>query len=257
MSRNFACMLVYQMGIQIYDQISIARKLSKVKLHRAFSLEFDLKQVKIDRNIAKFGVHACISTGHPNLWSNFSILGIWSKVKLHHAVSLRFGVKEGKRALNITKFGMHCYLPNGHLNIWSYFNSKNLVKRETLSCAFTKVAHKGSEIARNIVKVSMYAYLLKWVPKSTFKFHFWESQQKCIFSTFHDHPWMRAKIAPNLIKIGVHGFLWFLTSKTAWNPLKVCMHGYLSNGYLNSLSNFNYKKVGKITSLDISLTNLE
>ena len=27
------------------------------------------------------------------------------------------------------------------------------------------------------------------------------------------------------------------------------MHGYLSNGYLNSLSNFKYKKLVKITSL--------
>ena len=38
-------------------------------------------------------------------------------------------------------------------------------------------------------------------------------------------------------------------SKIARNPLKVCMHGYLSNGYLNSLSNFTYKKVRKIWSL--------
>ena len=30
---------------------------------------------------------------------------------------------------------------------------------------------------------------------------------------------------------------------------EVCMHGYLVNGYPNSLSNFNYKKVEKITSL--------
>ena len=37
--------------------------------------------------------------------------------------------------------------------------------------------------------------------------------------------------------------------KTARNPLKVCMHGYLSNGYLNSLWNFNYNKVEKIASL--------
>ena len=46
---------------------------------------------------------------------------------------------------------------------------------------------------------------------------------------------------------------WFdqvwLRSKIARNPLRVCMHGYLSNGYLNSLSNFNYEKVGKIWSL--------
>ena len=46
---------------------------------------------------------------------------------------------------------------------------------------------------------------------------------------------------------------WFhqvcLWSKIARNPLKVCKHVYLSNGYLNSLSNFNYKKTEKITSL--------
>ena len=118
------------------------------------------------------------------IYDQISILGIWSKVKLRHAVSLRFGLKEGKRALNITKFGMHYYLSNGHLNIWSYFNSKKLVKRETLSCIFGKVALKGSEIAWNVAKVSVYACLFKWVPKSTFKFHFWKSQQMCIFSTF-------------------------------------------------------------------------
>ena len=43
---------------------------------------------------------------------------------------------------------------------------------------------------------------------------------------------------------------WFhrLRSKIARNPLKVYMHAYLSNGYLNSLSNFNYKKVKKVAS---------
>ena len=117
------------------------------------------------------------------IYDQISILGIWWKVKVRHAVSLRFGLKEGKRALNITKFGMHSYLPNGHLNIWSYFNSRKLVKQETLSCAFPKVALKGSEIDRNVTKVSMYYCLLKWVPKSTFKFQLWKSRQNCIFST--------------------------------------------------------------------------
>ena len=171
------------MGIQIYDQISIARKLSKVKLCRAFSLEFGLKRVQIARNIAKLACTLVYQMGI-QIFDQISILGIWSKVKLHHAVLLRFGLKEGKRALNITKFGMHSYLPNGHLNLWSYFNSKKLVKRETLSCAFAKVALKGSEIAWNFAKVSVYACLLKWVHKYTFKFHFLKSQQKCIFSAF-------------------------------------------------------------------------
>ena len=82
---------------QMYDQISIARKLSKVKLRRAFSLEFGLKQVKIARNIAKFGVHAC-NQSSIQIYDQISILGIWSKVKLCHAVSLRFGLKEGKKS---------------------------------------------------------------------------------------------------------------------------------------------------------------
>ena len=160
-----------------------------------------------------------------------------SKVKLRHAVALRFGLKEGKRALNITKFGMHSYLPNGHLNLWSYFNSKKLVKRETLSCAFAKVALKGGEIARNVAKVSVDACLLKWVPKSTFKFHFWKRRQKCILPWF-DHPWLRAKIAPNIIKI--------------------CVHAYLSNGYLNRLSKLNSKREStKVHIFNLGWTNIE
>ena len=122
---------------------------------------------------------------------------------------MQFCLKEGKRALNITKFVMHSYLPNGHLNIWSYFNSKKLVKRETLSCAFTKVALKGSEIVQNIAKVSVYACLLKWVPKIHFEISLLKKAKKCAsFQLLFDHPWMRAKIAPNLIKIGVHVYLW-------------------------------------------------
>ena len=50
---------------------------------------------------------------------------------------------------------------------------------------------------------------------------------------------------------------WFhqvwLRSKIARNPLKVCMHRYLSNGYLNFVSNFTYKKDEKITSLSLLL----
>ena len=67
MSQNFACTLVYQMGFQIYDQISIIRNCSKVKLHHAFSLGLGLKVVKIAWNVAKVGVHAFLSNGHPNL----------------------------------------------------------------------------------------------------------------------------------------------------------------------------------------------
>ena len=66
-SQNLACTLVYQMGIRIYDQISIIRNCLKVKLRHAFSLGFGLKVVKIAWNVAKVGVHACSTNEHPNL----------------------------------------------------------------------------------------------------------------------------------------------------------------------------------------------
>ena len=66
-SRNFACTLVYQMGVQINDQISIIRNYSELKLHHAFSLELGLKVVRIAWNVVKVGVHTCLSNGHPNL----------------------------------------------------------------------------------------------------------------------------------------------------------------------------------------------
>ena len=66
-SRNFTSMLVYQMDFQIYDQISILRNCSKVKLRHAFSLGLGLKVVKIAWNIVKVGMHACLYNEHPNL----------------------------------------------------------------------------------------------------------------------------------------------------------------------------------------------
>ena len=69
---TFTCTLVYQMGIQTYDQISILRNCSKVKLHCTVSLGLGLKEVKIAWNIVKVGVHACVSNGKPNLSSSFS-----------------------------------------------------------------------------------------------------------------------------------------------------------------------------------------
>ena len=142
--RNFAFMLFYQMHIQIYDQTSIIRNCSKVKLRHAFSLGLGLKVVKIAWNVAKVGVHACLSNGHPNLWSNFNSKNL-VKSETPSWGSLTLGLNEGKIDLNIMKFGMHYYLPNGHLNLRLNFNFEKLVKSKTSSCGFAKVALKGSE----------------------------------------------------------------------------------------------------------------
>ena len=63
---------VYQTGIQIYDQISIIRIRSKVKLNHAVLLRFVLKEEKIALNITIFGMHSYLPNGHLNLQSNFN-----------------------------------------------------------------------------------------------------------------------------------------------------------------------------------------
>ena len=104
------------MGIKIYDQISIIRKCSKVKLRHAFSLGLGLKVVKIAWNVAKLGVMLVYLMGI-QIYDQVSILRSWSKGKLNCAVLLGFGLKESKITLNIMKVGMHSYLPNAHLNL--------------------------------------------------------------------------------------------------------------------------------------------
>ena len=78
---------------------------------------------------------------------------------------------------------------------------------------------------------------LKSVPKSTFKFHFWKSQQSAYFQLLFDHSCRRAKIALNLIKISVHAYLW--------------------NGYLNLLQNLNLKKWEICNVLGLHLTKFD
>ena len=105
-------MLVYLMGIQIYDQVSILRSWSKAKLHREVLLGFGLKETKITLNIIKVGVHSYLPNAHQIL-----IPRKLSRVKLRHAVSLRLGLKGVKLFQNIAKVGVHTYLSNEHPNL--------------------------------------------------------------------------------------------------------------------------------------------
>ena len=69
--QNLACMIVYPIGIQIYNQVSILRSTSKVKLDRTI-LVFGLKELKITMNIVKVGVHTYHPNAHQKKWSNFN-----------------------------------------------------------------------------------------------------------------------------------------------------------------------------------------
>ena len=153
-------MLIFQTSIQIYDQISIMRNKSEVKLRHSFSLELGSKGSKQLGPLQKLACTRFLYQTVIQIYGQISTPRVWPKVKLRRSISLRFGLKEGKLAL------------------------------------------------RN------------WKQMQPFR------------AWFHQV---------------------FLRSKIVRNPLKVCMHGYLSNGYLSSLSNFTYKKAEKITSLSLLL----
>ena len=74
-------MIVYPMGIQIYDQDPFLRSTSKVKLHHTVLLGVGLKELKITLNIVKVGMHSYLPNVQINLRSNFNSKN-WSKVKL-------------------------------------------------------------------------------------------------------------------------------------------------------------------------------
>ena len=91
------CMIVYLMGIQIYDQVSILRSWSKGKLHRAVLLGFGLKESKITMNILKVGVHSYLPNAHLNLWSNFNSEKLLKSETLSCGFT-KIGVKVGENS---------------------------------------------------------------------------------------------------------------------------------------------------------------
>ena len=115
-SQNFACTLVYQMRIEIYDQISIIRNYSKVKL---LSCVFTRVGLKGGQNSLERCESSCmlVYLMGIQIYDQVSILRSWSKGKLHRAVLLGFGLKELKITVNIMKVGEQSYLPNAHLNL--------------------------------------------------------------------------------------------------------------------------------------------
>ena len=145
-----------------------------------------------------------------------------------------------------------------YFKIWI---SRMSIKVHILNIGFTNL-----EWGKNSSKSHKYrcpCLSLKWVSKSTFKTQFWESRQKCLFSTLVSQPWTRAKITPNLIKnrCPCLSLKWefkstlkfqfrksrqkCIFSTLVWQPwtrakitpnlIKIGFHAYVSNGYLNPL----------------------
>ena len=68
-----------------------------MKLRHAVSTRFGLKRVKIARNVAKVGVHACLSNMHPNVSSGLNSKNL-VKAKTASCNFFRFWLKDGKNS---------------------------------------------------------------------------------------------------------------------------------------------------------------
>ena len=128
-----------------------------------------------------------------------------------------------------------------------------MVKSKTLSCIFSRVGLKGVQIAQTLQKLECLFLRQTGIQISD------QISTPIIWLKVKLHHLISLSFGLKEGKMALRNWKqmqpfrpWFhqvcLRSKITRNPLKFCMHGYLSNGYLNSLSNFNYKKTEKITS---------
>jgi hypothetical protein len=69
-----------------------------MKRNRAFSLELGLNGKKIAQNVTKFGVDACLTMGHPNLFSNLNSEKL-VKVENLPCIFARLGLKGRENSL--------------------------------------------------------------------------------------------------------------------------------------------------------------
>ena len=109
-------MLVYLMCIQIYDQVSILRSWSKVKLHHAVLLGFILKGSKINLNAMKFSMHSYLPNALINKRLNFNFERL---VKRETSLCgfAKLGLKGVKIFWNVSKVCMHACSSNVHPNL--------------------------------------------------------------------------------------------------------------------------------------------
>ena len=148
-----------------------------MKLYRAVSTGLGLKGVKISRNLAKVGVHVCLSNMHPNLWSSFNSEN-FVKAKTPSCSFVRVWLKDAENSSqhheswNVLLCSKHAF--KSRLN----FNSKKLVKSKTPLCNFAKLGVKGFENSSLCHKSWSAHFSIKWASKSMIKFQFQEIGEK-------------------------------------------------------------------------------
>ena len=147
------------------------RNCSKGKLRRAVSTGLGLKGVKIDWNVAKVGVHACLSNMHPNIWSCLNSKNL-VKVETASCSFVRVWIKNGENSSQNRESWHTLLFSKCGFNLWLNFNFDKLVKRETSLWGFAKVGLKGGENILECLKRLHARLLIKLASKFMIKFKF-------------------------------------------------------------------------------------
>ena len=82
-------MIVYPMGSQIYNQVSIQRSTSKMKLNHTILLGFGLKELKITMNIVKVEVKFGVKGGE-NYSERHESWSAWLSIKWASKSMIKF-----------------------------------------------------------------------------------------------------------------------------------------------------------------------
>ena len=165
------------MGIQIYDQVSILRSWSKVKLRCSVLLGFGLKELKIALNIVKVGVRCYLHNAHLHLWSTFNSEKLVKSETPSYGFA-KVGVKGG------AKRSESCESWSALLSIkWASksmikFNYEKIVKSETSSCIFARVRLKAVPNRSKHCKIWHAHLYINRESKSMIKFQFSEFGKK-------------------------------------------------------------------------------
>jgi len=128
------------------------------------SQRLGLKGVKIAQNVTKVGVHACISNGHPNLWSNFNCEKI-VKSETSSCIFARFRLKAGPNSSKHCKSWRACFYIKWasksmiKFQLWEFGQKWNSIIR------FGKVWLKGGENSSEHHEIFMHSYLTRNIAK--------------------------------------------------------------------------------------------
>jgi len=175
-----------------------------VKLHHAVSLWLGLNGVKIAQNITKVGLHACLSNGHPNLWSNFNSVKL-VKSETPSCGFSRVGFKRGQNSSSVAKVGMHACQS---MFIWIYDQiliSRNQSKVKLHRAILLWYGLNWVKLAQNVTKFGVHACLWNGHPNqwSNIILRNW-LKVKLRHAVSQVLDLKGVKIARDIAKVGVH-----------------------------------------------------